>query len=135
MTDIFAKNMSFKFKFQIILNTALKFRYNSLSFGLHQSVNHFGDLFSRCWILLRRKNRVIGVLYMFTKIFLKRWTHKGPVIIYVEVGGGGGKKGGQGYFRLARGGENFFIKTFRGSAVWSLRGVHLNSRAQTIYVK
>ena len=30
MTDIFAKNMSFKFKFQIISNTAFKFRYKSL---------------------------------------------------------------------------------------------------------
>ena len=27
MTDIFAKNMSFKFKFQIISNIAFKFRY------------------------------------------------------------------------------------------------------------
>ena len=102
-TDIFAKNMSFKSKFQIISNIAFKFRY----IGLHQSVNHVGDLFSRCWILLRRKNRVIGVLYMFTEIFLKRRTHKEPVIIYVEVGvGGGGEEGGggQGYFRLARGG-------------------------------
>ena len=33
---------------------------------------------------------------MFTKIFLKRWTHKGPVIIYVEVGGGGGGGGRRG---------------------------------------
>ena len=45
---------------------------------------------------------------MFTEIFLKRRTHKEPVIIYVEVGvggGGGGKEGGgQGYFRLVRGG-------------------------------
>ena len=45
---------------------------------------------------------------MFTEIFLKRRTHKEPVIIYVEVGvGGGGEEGwggGQGYFRLARGG-------------------------------
>ena len=34
---------------------------------------------------------------MFTEIFLKRWTHKEPVIIYVEVGwmgGGGGLEGG-----------------------------------------
>ena len=44
---------------------------------------------------------------MFIEIFLKRRTHKEPVIIYVEVGvGGGGEEGGgvQGYFRLARGG-------------------------------
>ena len=32
---------------------------------------------------------------MFTEIFLKRRTHKEPVIIYVEVGvGGGGEEGG-----------------------------------------
>ena len=44
---------------------------------------------------------------------------KGPVIIYLEGGGGEGKiKGGQNYFILARrGGLNFFITTFRGSAV------------------
>ena len=45
---------------------------------------------------------------MFIEIFLKRRTHKEPVIIYVEVGvGDGGEEGGgggQGYFRLARGG-------------------------------
>ena len=27
---------------------------------------------------------------------------QGPVIIYVECGGGGGEKGGLGYFRLGR---------------------------------
>ena len=42
VTDIFAKNMSFKSKFQIISNIAFKFRY----IGLHQSVNHVGDLFT-----------------------------------------------------------------------------------------
>ena len=31
---------------------------------------------------------------MFTEIFLKRWTHKEPVIIYVEVGVDGGGGGG-----------------------------------------
>ena len=85
------------------------------------------------------------------------------------IGGGGGwerdKKGGQGYFRLARGGLNFFIKKFRGvsrfdrtwTILWTahllsksdhgmatpeLMEVHndgwvkqLNSRAQTIYLK
>ena len=68
---------------------------------------------------------------MFTEIFLKRRTHKEPVIIYVEVGvgGGGGRRGeGQGYFRLARGGLNFFIKKFRGVsslvARYILTGVH-----------
>ena len=30
MSDTFAKNMSFKFKFQIISNIAFKFRYKSL---------------------------------------------------------------------------------------------------------
>ena len=30
---------------------------------------------------------------------------------------GGWGKGGQGYFRLARGGPNFFIKKFQGSGV------------------
>ena len=40
-------------------------------------------------------------------------SYKGPLIIYVE--GGGKKDGGQGYFRLARGGGlNFCIKKFRG---------------------
>ena len=33
----------------------------------------------------------------------KNW-HKGPVIIYVEVGGREKRRGGHGYFRLARGG-------------------------------
>ena len=48
---------------------------------------------------------------------------KGPVIIYLEGGGEGKIKGGQNHFRLARGGGlNFFITTFRGSAVWS-RGI------------
>ena len=51
---------------------------------------------------------------MFTEIFLKRWTHREPVIIYVEVcvcggGGGGMSKGGQGYFRLARGGAKLLL--------------------------
>ena len=57
------------------------------------------------------------------------------------------RRGGQGYFRLARGGEvSFFMKTFKGVssliARHILRGVHwprwvkqLNSRAQTIFVK
>ena len=127
VTDIFAKNMSFKSKFQIISNIAFKFRY----IGLHQSVNHVGDLFSRCWILLRRKNRVIGVLYMFTEIFLKRRTHKEPVIIYVEVGVGGGGEEGGGVKAISDwlgGGLNFFIKKFRGVsslvARYILRGVH-----------
>ena len=127
VTDIFAKNMSFKSKFQIISNIAFKFRY----IGLHQSVNHVGDLFSRCWILLRRKNRVIGVLYMFTEIFLKRGTHKEPVIIYVEVGvGGGGEEGGRvkAILDWLGGGLNFFIKKFRGVssliARYILTGVH-----------
>ena len=72
---------------------------------------------------------------------------KGPVIIYVE-GGKGKRRGGQGYFILARvgGGLNFFTKKFRRVssliARYILRGIHwpkwvkqLNSRAQTIYVK
>ena len=47
--------------------------------------------------------------------FRRNWSF----IIYVEEGrgGGGGGKGGQGYFRLARGGPNFFIKKFQGSGV------------------
>ena len=48
MTDIFAKNMSFKFKFQIISNTAFKFSLGTNRFGLHQSVSHVGDLFRKC---------------------------------------------------------------------------------------
>ena len=63
-------------------------------------------------------------------------------------GGGGRKKrrGGQGYFSLAKGGLHLFIKKFRGVSSliesYILRGVHwprwvkqLNSRAQTIFVK
>ena len=85
------------------------------------------------------------------KSFLKTVNHhregihtsfKGPVIIYVE-GGGGGRGADQGYFRLARGGaNNFFIKKFREVssliARYILREVHwpkwvkqLNSTAQT----
>ena len=57
------------------------------------------------------------------------------------------RRGGQDYFRLARGGEvSFFMKTFKWVssliARHILRGVHwprwvkqLNSRAQTIFVK
>ena len=46
---------------------------------------------------------------MFTEIFLKRWTHREPVIIYVEVcvwggGGGGGGRGGQGFLGGGGGG-------------------------------
>ena len=66
---------------------------------------------------------------------------KGLVIIYVEAGGKS-----QGYFRLARGGLNFFMNMLRrvSSLImrYILRGVHwprwvkqLNSRAQTIFVK
>ena len=59
---------------------------------------------------------------MFTEIFLKRWTHKEPVIIYEEVGVDGGgdvRRGSQRYFRLARGeGAKLFYKEVWG--VWSL---------------
>ena len=45
---------------------------------------------------------------------------KGPVIIYVESGGGGGggmvwgRRGGQGYFRLAIGGAKLFYEDVQG---------------------
>ena len=57
---------------------------------------------------------------MFTEIFLKRWTHKEAVIIYVEVGvdggGGGGLEGGVKAISdwLEGRGLNFFIKKFGG---------------------
>ena len=55
---------------------------------------------------------------MFTEIFLKRWTHKEPVIIYEEVGvdGGGMLEGGVNAISdwLEGRGLNFFIKKFGG---------------------
>ena len=80
------------------------------------------------------------------EVFIKKYIIsfiQGPVIINVE--GGREKKKGQGYFRLARRGLNFFIKKFGG--ICSLIARYINfkraplaklgkvCRVQTICVK
>ena len=64
----------------------------------------------------------------------------GQVIIYMYVEGGREKRRvGQGYFRLARGGLNFFTKKFNGVSsliaryMYILRGVHWPRWVKQLY--